>query len=227
MNSTIRVITVASMKGGSGKSTVAQNLAVSLELAGHGPVVMADTDAPQGSLSAWWNRREAETPAMAELAGGLAELPTKLQALAAAGYRWCIIDTGPRDPFEDERPAIAIRVADLVVIPAKTSIKDLEAAAPTIRYATEQGKRFLFVLNEVKANTLMTPQAVAVLSEYGPVVPKFLGDRTLFQSADNDGRTAIELQPKGKAAEEVRGLMEFVLSRFPEFAKPMKEKVRA
>lgn len=228
MKPTIRVVTVASMKGGCGKSTVAENLAVALELAGHGPVVMVDSDAPQGSLSAWWNRRQVETPGMAQLDGGLADLERgKLQALAEGGFRWCVIDTGPSDPHMDEKPAIAIRVADLVVIPAKASIKDLEATEPTVRYASAHGKKFVFVVNEVKANSSMTPQAVAALSEFGPVAPTMIGDRAVFISADNDGRTAIELQPKGKAGQEVRGLLDFVLSRFTEFSKPVKEKIRA
>jgi chromosome partitioning protein len=226
MKSAMRVLTVANVKGGCGKTTLTQNLAVLLEACGHGPVVMFDIDAPQGSLSAWWNRREAETPAIAGLEGGLAELPAKLEALAAAGYRWCVIDTGPRDPFEDEKAAAPIRVADLVLIPCKTSIKDMEASAPTISYAEQQGRKFVFVLNEVKPRTSSTPQSVAALSQYGPVSPQFIGDRTVFQSADNDGRTAVELEPNGKAAEEVRGLMDFVISRFPEFKKPMKEKAR-
>jgi chromosome partitioning protein len=227
MKSSMRVVTVANVKGGCGKTTISQNLAVMLERSGRGPVVMMDTDAPQGSLSAWWNRRTEEAPAMAGLEGGLAELPAKLEALAAAGYRFCVIDTGPRDPAEDERAAAPIRVADLVLIPCKTSLKDLEASAPTIGYCERHDRKFAFILNEVKPNTASTPQSVAALSAYGPVSTQFIGDRAIFQSADNDGHVPFELAPKGIAAQEMNGLMEFVISRFPEHTAVKKEKARA
>ena len=52
------VITVAQQKGGSGKTTVAANLAVAFARAGKS-VAILDTD-PQGSLGRWFmNRREA------------------------------------------------------------------------------------------------------------------------------------------------------------------------
>ena len=53
-----QVITVAQQKGGSGKTTIAANLAVALARAGH-DVALLDTD-PQGSLGRWFmTRREA------------------------------------------------------------------------------------------------------------------------------------------------------------------------
>ena len=79
----MHVIVLASQKGGAGKTTLAAHLAVAAEAAGDGPAVLIDTD-PQGSLSAWWNVREAETPALAPTT--IAELPHKIAALAEAGY---------------------------------------------------------------------------------------------------------------------------------------------
>ena len=57
----MKVIVLASQKGGVGKTTLAANLGVAAEIAGDGPAVQIDTD-PQGSLAAWWNAREASTP---------------------------------------------------------------------------------------------------------------------------------------------------------------------
>ncbi len=58
------VMAVASRKGGSGKTTLAGHLAVQAERAGAGPIALVDTD-PQGSLSDWWNERQADTPVFA------------------------------------------------------------------------------------------------------------------------------------------------------------------
>jgi len=66
----MRVLVVAGQMGGCGKSTLAGHLAVQAERAGAGRVVLVDAD-PQGSLSAWWNERKADTPAMAALGDDL------------------------------------------------------------------------------------------------------------------------------------------------------------
>lgn len=50
MESAMRVIVLASQKGGSGKTTLAGHLAVEAERQGAGPVALIDTD-PQGSLA--------------------------------------------------------------------------------------------------------------------------------------------------------------------------------
>src|SRR4249919_774238 len=88
----MNVIVLASQKGGAGKTTLAAHLAVAAEAVGDGPAVLIDTD-PQGSLSAWWNVRTAESPALAPTT--IAELPAKLEALAAAGYAFAFVDTPP------------------------------------------------------------------------------------------------------------------------------------
>jgi chromosome partitioning protein len=48
----MRILTIASQKGGAGKTTLAAHLAVEAERTGAGPVAVVDTD-PQGSLAAW------------------------------------------------------------------------------------------------------------------------------------------------------------------------------
>ena len=62
----MRILTIASQKGGAGKTTLTAHLAVEAGRAGAGPVAVVDTD-PQGSLSAWWNTRQAATPLFAAL----------------------------------------------------------------------------------------------------------------------------------------------------------------
>ena len=57
----MRILTIASQKGGSGKTTLTAHLAVEAEHRKAGPVAVIDTD-PQGSLASWWNTREAPPP---------------------------------------------------------------------------------------------------------------------------------------------------------------------
>ena len=57
----MNVLALTSQKGGSRKTTLAGHLAVAAEIAGAGPVAVIDTD-PLGSLTDWWNERQAPTP---------------------------------------------------------------------------------------------------------------------------------------------------------------------
>ena len=61
----MRVLALASQKGGSGKTTLSGHLAVQAQLAGAGPVCLIDID-PQGSLADWWNERQDDMPAFAQ-----------------------------------------------------------------------------------------------------------------------------------------------------------------
>jgi chromosome partitioning protein len=210
----MKTIVVASQKGGSGKTTLAAHLAVTIERVGSGPAVLLDLD-PQATLSGWWNQREAETPACAA-AASLAALPDKLAELAEAGFAWAVIDTPPAIGATNR---LAIAVADLVVIPTRASPHDLNALGSTLEIVQEAGKPFVFVLNSAKPGTAIATQAAALLSDYGPVCPVLIGDRVMYASSMSDGRSIAELDPTGKGAIELGELFKFVKSRFPEFKK--------
>ena len=88
----MRVLAVASQKGGSGKTTLSGHLAVQAQMAGNGPVVLIDID-PQGSLSEWWNERTADFPAFAQTT--VARLQADLEVLRQQGFKLALIDTPP------------------------------------------------------------------------------------------------------------------------------------
>ncbi len=58
----MRVISFVTQKGGTGKSTLAVNLAVTAEANGE-RVCILDLD-PQGTSAAWYETRAAETPSV-------------------------------------------------------------------------------------------------------------------------------------------------------------------
>jgi chromosome partitioning protein len=210
----MKTIVVASQKGGSGKTTLAAHLAVTIERSSCGPAVLIDLD-PQATLSGWWNQREAETPACAA-AQNLSGLHDKLAELAEAGFAWAVVDTPPAIGATNR---VAIAAADLVIIPTRASPHDLNALGSTLEIVQEAAKPFVFVLNSAKPGTAIATQAVALLSEHGPVCPAVIGDRVMYASSMSDGRSIAELDPTGKGAAELEELLEFVKSRFPEFKK--------
>lgn len=202
----MHVIVIASGKGGVGKSTLTAHLAVAAVEKGLNPVLI-DTD-PQGSLSTWWNGRAAQAPAMA--VSNISELPDKIVALGQAGYDIAVIDT---PPAITQSIAAVVATADLVIIPSRPSPHDLRAIKNTIDIVNHEGKSFIFVVTQAKPNTRLTVQAMAVLSEFGVVAGTIIHDRVDYAGSMTDGRTVLELDPKGRSAAEIRDLWAFVHAR--------------
>ena len=213
----MKTIVLASQKGGVGKSTLAAHLAVAAERVGDGPCVLIDTD-PQASLSEWWNCRVAETPAFAHSL--LKELPEKLEALAKAKFAYAILDTPPS--VSDSIQAV-VSLADLVVIPVRPSPHDLRAVGRTVELVTNANKPFVFAVTQTKPNTRLTVQAVAALSEHGIVAPAVVADRVDFAASMIDGRTVLEVDAKGRSANEIDELWKFVKARINDRKKTRKK----
>ena len=198
----MKTIIVNSQKGGSGKTTLCAHLAVQAERAGDGPTYLIDTD-PQGTLSTWHEKREAEVPRRVEVP--LQDIKNGLAVLTDRNATYCFIDTAPTRTDEN---AALFRLADLVLIPIRPSPSDLWAAAATVALLKDSSIPFLFIVTQAKANASITAQAAAALSHSGPVAQTLIADRVPYAASMTDGRTAIELMPKGPAALETAALWE-------------------
>jgi len=209
----MKTIVFASQKGGAGKTTLAAHLAVAAVKAGDGPCVLIDTD-PQASLTDWWNGREDETPAFAPVT--LKELSCKLAALAQAGFAFAFIDT---PPAITESISAVVAQADFVLIPTRPSPHDLRAVGRTVELAALAHRPFAFAVTQAKPNSRLTVQAMAALSAHGVVAPAIVHDRVDFASSMIDGRTVLEIDPRGRSAGEVVELWTFVKARMNESTK--------
>jgi chromosome partitioning protein len=212
----MNVIVLASQKGGAGKTTLAAHLAVAAEAAGDGPAILIDSD-PQGSLSAWWNVRKADSPKLAPMT--IAELPEKLKLLDGAGYGVAVIDT---PPAITEAIRAVVESADLVLIPTRPSPHDLRAVGSTVSLVQGAGKPFVFAVTQAKPNTRLTVQAMAALSEHGKVAPAIVHDRVDFAGSMIDGRTVQEIDPRGRSAAEMAELWEFLKAQMADSTKARK-----
>lgn len=203
----MHVIAVASQKGGSGKTTLAGHLAVQAERAGAGPVALVDTD-PQGSLAEWWNVRVAETPVFAQTS--VAALDDDIRRLERLGIKLLVIDT---PPAIEATIAQVVRVADLVLIPARPSPHDLRAAGATVELVERLGKPLVFVVNAAQPRAKITAEAVFALSQHGTLAPSIIQNRTSYAASMIDGRTVMELPGEGRAAAEIAGLWDYLGAR--------------
>lgn len=200
------VSVLASRKGGGGKTTLASHLSVEANRAGYGPVAVIDLD-PMGGLSGWWDARKADAPALARVETSLADT---LTALRAGGYQTVFIDTPPSVGVEVTE---AIGVSDMVIVPCKPSPDDLRAVGRTVDVVTRARKPMIFVINMTKPRTRLTAEAAVALSQHGTVSSTFVADRTDYAAAKANGLTAQELEPDGKAAQEMRELWLYITHR--------------
>jgi chromosome partitioning protein len=200
----MKTIVFANQKGGAGKTTLTGHFSVQAEADGLGPVAIIDTD-QQGSLSSWWNVRAAETPIFPKVT--LATLAADLKNLEKQGVKLVVIDT---PPAVTETIKQVISVADLVVIPCRPSPHDLRAVGSTIKLVEDLGKPMVFVVNGAATRAKITGEAAVALSQHGKVAPVTFFQRTDFAQSMNDGRTAQELDPNSRSAQEVSALCSYI-----------------
>ena len=194
------VIAIAQQKGGAGKSTVAANLAATLA-AGRQKIALLDTD-PQASLSRWAALREGregvaaisfEAPSGWRVTGAIDRLKRSHDVV--------IMDTAPH---ADTDSKVAIRAADLVIIPMQPAGPDLWASEATLKLAAAEKKTARILLNRVPAqgrlkDVIMAELAARKLELLGPG----LGNRTAYATAFMQGLGVSEAAARSAAAEEI------------------------
>jgi chromosome partitioning protein len=200
----MKTITFVTQKGGTGKSTLAISLAVAAEEAGRKTYVL-DLD-PQGSTQNWYQRREAEGPAVDTTTA--AQLPAALASLKSHGYDFIIIDTAGVDT---PATAAAMRAADLCLIPVRPSIMDIEASRPTVSSLLRLNKAFAFVLNHCPSGRNMRiTDAGRALGTLGHLAEPAFVTRADHVDAVALGQGVTERDPRGKAAGEIRDLLSWI-----------------
>lgn len=204
----MKTIALISQKGGSGKTTLATSLATQGCIEGL-KTLLIDLD-PQGSSYKWSQRREVDTPAV--MAGQAVALKQILESAKEQDVDLVIIDTAPHS---EKNARIACEVSDLVVIPCRPSIHDLDAIEDTLNIAELTKTYALVVLNAVHPNAPKQYEDVksALEMAYDPIkvlAGFYVSNRSEFVHSASDGLTANESDPDGKAGQEIRVLFEIL-----------------
>ncbi|MBV9747923.1 MAG: AAA family ATPase [Acetobacteraceae bacterium] len=197
----MQTLAMIAQKGGTGKTTLALSLAVVAEAAGQ-TVLVIDLD-PQASACRWSDRRATDTPTVMDAQP--ARLAAALAKAAQAGVDLAIVDT----PARMEQAAVeAAKVADLVLIPCKPSILDLETLRTTAELVQGRAKRLpVVILNAIPAQGTRHEQAAEAIAGMGlTVCPTHVGQRVAFEYAAQAGQSVTEYEPDGRAALDIRQL---------------------
>ena len=193
-------ISLIAQKGGVGKTSVARCLAVAFERSGI-PSAILDMD-PQGSATAWGNRREAEHP---EVIPTLVPHLDNTLKVASSAVEVIIVDTPPKNA---DVAIAAVRVSDLVIIPCRPQIDDVETL-PAAKQVLDMigGANAVVVLNCVPPAPARSREAVAAITGHPKapfsVCPYFLGYRVAFGDSSVLGLTPQEYAPRSKASKEI------------------------
>ncbi len=210
----MRILAVASQKGGVGKTTLAGHLAVQAERDGAGPVALVDAD-PQGSLAEWWNDRKAATPVFAQTS--ILQLHDDIDRMRELGIALVVIDTPPAITSTIGK---VIETADLVVIPTRPSPHDLRSVGKTVSLVEKLEKPFVFVVNNASSRANITVEIVIALSQYGALAPAIIHQRTDFASSMIDGRTVMEISRKTPSSDEIAKLWAYLDDRLDRISQP-------
>ena len=204
----MKVLAVICRKGGVGKTTIATHLAVAAQKLG---LVTAILDLDPQANSAIWGDHRGEGVQPAVVAAQASRLPLFLKQAEEQDADLLILDT---PPHADTTATAAAVKADAVLIPSRPSGLDLDALPASIHLARASGKPFFVVLNAAPVQGGEVGDATRALEAEGiEVAPVVLHHRKAFYSHWQQGKTAEDADPDGKAAAEARELMLWVCER--------------
>jgi chromosome partitioning protein len=205
-----RVLSIISTKGGTGKTTLALNLAVSFRAA-RKSVVVLDLD-PQATATAWSDARQ-DGDSLSVLSCQHGRLPAVLQAAREGGADLVIIDTAPHS---EAAALAAAKAADLILMPLRPEIFDLRAISNTVEMIQVAKKQPVAVLNAVPVRGPKVAEARGALAEMQlETAPMTIGNRAAFGYAAIASQGVEEYEPDGTAAVEVKALRKWIAKRLP------------
>jgi chromosome partitioning protein len=203
VESTLSVLTIASSKGGPGKTTVSMLLAG--RLAADGMKVAALDADPAGALSRW-ARNTYEGPAFAIQAEPDEARLAHLIDTEAKAADLVLVDTAG---FGNRAAAVAMTSADTVLIPTLSGEADITEAEKTVRLAeglARAARRDIparVLLNRVKRTQLARHAAREIESAGLPVLSASLSDLVAYGEMSFSGR----VPDQGVAGDEVSRLV--------------------
>ncbi|WP_417729495.1 AAA family ATPase [Roseovarius sp.] len=200
----MKTVAIISQKGGAGKTTIALHLATSAALEGRNTALI-DLD-PQASAANWSDRRAADLPVV--LSAHASRLAHEMKRVADMDGELLIIDTAPHS---DSAALEAAKAADMILVPCRPAILDIEAISNTLDLVRTTGKPIYVVMNAVAPQGNEATEAADAIADLEVnVCPVQLRQRVAFSRALIGGQSAQEFEPGGKAAQEAASLHEFM-----------------
>jgi chromosome partitioning protein len=210
-----RIIVLSSPKGGTGKTTFAQNLLPLLARDGL-KVLGVDLD-PQETLTKWfavrqqtaYRRKRSPLPPFDVISLHLRRWRQALEHAQRGGYDAVIFDLPPSvlDIIDEVDPLC--RVADLVVVTTAATFNDLSSTLPWIESLARKKFKFAACLNRVNRREVAFEVARAGLNKLGPMCPVEVRALSDTHAYAMEGLAAVD-KPKSKAAADFTGVWHYL-----------------
>lgn len=202
----MKIIAVLNEKGGTGKTTLAINLATALHRRGQ-RVVLVDAD-PQGTARDW----RAASPENADLPPVVAlDRPQLLSSISTLTADVVVIDTPAK---AEAMTAGVVRVAHVALVVIQPSGADIWASAAAVKLIQQKidvGGQIdaAFVLNRVSAVSKLSKEVIGGgWNAYGlDQMTATIGNRVSFAQSMTDGLSVYELSDN-VAKSEIDALIE-------------------
>ncbi|NYT79863.1 ParA family protein [Alcaligenaceae bacterium] len=205
-----KTIGVIQVKGGTGRSTIATNLAG--ELSKHGSTVLIDCDMPQGTSASWFVVREESKRNLfgslkVDTAINHRELVIKVEQYADTDY---IVLDGPPRIAEMTRAALVL--ADLCLVPVGASKAEIWATSDILELIKEARQvkpinaRMLWTRHRPHTKLAQELTELATKELGLTALKSTLGMRVAYMEALGDGLTGAEM-PDPHARTEIENLI--------------------
>lgn len=199
------VIAVLNQKGGSGKTTIATNLARAYLEMGHS-VLLIDSD-KQGSSRDWQAVDENNPVPLLVLDQPTIDRDIKK---VVGNYDYIIIDGSPQ---ATEIAVSTIKASDFILIPMQPSPYDLWASSNLINLV-KQGMianprlKAGIVLTRLVKNTRIGAEVLGVIHDFElPVLDTTIGQRTCYPFSASLGQTIFDTErPSSESVSEINNL---------------------
>lgn len=204
------VIGVTNLKGGVGKTTVSQNIAVAFAHEGYS-VCIVDTDINQNSMQ-WYENRSEDRPKVRVFSVTDKGLTKSVKEFAAE-YDVVVIDGTPSLSEIASRIILASDILLIPLLPSAHDLRTLEIFFERFNQAKEFRENIpaYFFLNQYEERETLHQDVEGILSEFEiEILPVKWKRRAVYQQVAVDGRGVIESDNK-KAKEEVNSLTQALL----------------
>ena len=211
------IVMIAGVKGGTGKTTIATNLAVMRAATGK-KLLLVDAD-EQRSTVIWANQRDVlgiETKWTTVSFGGKA---LRSQVLRMKDdYDDIIIDVGGR---ETTSLRASLSIADACFVPFKPrsldiwTLGDVKSVIAEMKPANPNLKVFAFI-NQADSKGSDNEDSLSILEDCEEIkcIPITVGSRKAFANAASDGLGVVEMKSQDKKAiHEMNELYEFIYNK--------------
>ncbi|MBO6036067.1 MAG: AAA family ATPase [Acetobacter sp.] len=196
------IISILNQKGGVGKTTLSMHLARALQLQGAN-VTLVDSD-PQGSSRDW--AAVCDDYPVPVIGIDRPTIGRDLKIVTKQDF--IIIDGAPRSY---DIIVSALKASDCVIIPIQPSPVDIWATSDLVdlvkqRIEVTDGKlKAAFVVSRAIKGTKLGAKVLNTIADYGlPVLKTCITQRVIYPTVADNGTTALDQEPKGEAAEEIK-----------------------